>query len=198
MAVQLKRALTIGILAVSLGLSACVPLVVVGGVAMGAWIGSDPRPTKTITEDTSLGANISAKIIDEFKERAHVNVNTFNGQVLLTGEVPDAAAKARVEQLARSFSQTTRVFNDVVQAPPSSMADRLNDSQLSTRVKTAMLTNGGDAQAVHIQVITDRKVVYLLGMSSPQLADRAAQIAASVSGVERVVKLVQPLAPLPQ
>lgn len=192
----MKRLITAALLVSSL--SACVPLVVAGGVAVGAWIGSDPRPSLTIKQDTTLGANISARLVDEWKERAHVTVNTFNGQVLLTGEVPDAAAKARAEEIARSFAQTKRVFNELYVGPVSTTSERLNDTQLTTRVKSALLTAAGDASAVHLQVITERSTVYLLGMSQPALADKAANLAASVSGVSRVVKLVQPLQPLPQ
>lgn len=194
----MKRLLSTALLAASLGLSACVPLVVVGGVAVGAWFGSDPRPTASIKKDTELGANIDAKIRDEWHEKVHVSVNTFNGQVLLTGEVPDAASKAKAEQFARSFADTKRVYNDLYVGALSTTGERFNDTQLTTRVKSALLASGGDLAAVHIQVITDRTVVYLLGMSPPALADKAANIAASVSGVSRVVKLVQPLQALPQ
>jgi osmotically-inducible protein OsmY len=188
----MKRVVSAAIIAASLGLSACVPLVVVGGVAVGAWLGSDPRPSLTIKDDTELSANVSAKMIDEWKDKAHVSVNAFNGVVLLTGEVPDDAAKARAEQLARSFPKTRQVYNELVPGPVSSTTDRLNDTQLTTRVKSAILTTGGDASNIHVQVITERSVVYLLGMSQPHLADKVANIAASVSGVARVVKLVQP------
>lgn len=192
----MKRLVTAAALIASL--SACVPLVVAGGVAVGAWIGSDPRPTLSIKQDVTLGANIDAKIRDQWRDQVHISVNTFNGLVLLTGEVPDAATKAQAEQFARSFSQTKRVYNDLFVGPLSTTAQRLNDTQLTTRVKSALLASGGDPSAVHIQVITDRTVVYLLGMSTPALADKAASIAASVSGVSRVVKLVQPLSSLPQ
>ncbi|WP_373976166.1 BON domain-containing protein [Chitinibacter sp. SCUT-21] len=194
----MKRVVTAAILAASVGLSACVPLMVVGGVAVGAWIGSDPRPTVSIKNDTKLGADIDAKIRDEWRDQVHISVNTFNGQVLLTGEVPSADIKAKAEQIARSFSETKRVHNDLFIGPLSTTTERLNDTQLTTRVKSVLLASGGDPAAVHLQVITDRSVVYLLGMSSPALADKAANIAASVSGVARVVKLVQPVQALPQ
>ena len=70
----MKRIVLVSALVLSMGLSACVPLVVAGGVAVGAWIGSDPRKTVLIKNDTELAANISAKIIDQWKEQAHVNV----------------------------------------------------------------------------------------------------------------------------
>ncbi|QZA78196.1 BON domain-containing protein [Deefgea tanakiae] len=186
----MKRTLVLSALMLSLGLSACVPLVVVGGVAIGAWIGSDPRKTAMIKEDTSLGANISAKIIDEWKELAHVNVNTFNGVVLLTGELPNVEAQNKAVVMAKSFPQTRKVYNETVVAPPSSAVDRMNDSQITTRVKSAVMLQVKDGASVHVQVITERGVVYLLGVATPEIANQIATVAASTSGVLQVVKLV--------
>ena len=173
-------------------LSACVPLVFVGGAAMGMWVGSDPRRPEIIKSDFDLDAQIEAKITDTYKERAHVNVSVFNDLVLLTGEVPDEAAKQQVEQFAgQMWRKPRRIYNEIVIAAPSSGADRLNDSQLSARVKTAVLAEAGDASAVHIMVVTERQVVYLMGVSKPALIERAARAASKVGGVKQVVKLVE-------
>ena len=188
----MKRALLISALLLSMGLSACVPLVVVGGVAVGAWIGSDPRKTMLIKADTDLAANISAKIIDQWKELAHVNVDTFNGAVLLTGELPSVEAQQQATQIAKSFAHTRKVHNETVVAPRSSAVDRMNDSQLTTRVKSAVLLEVKDGASVHVQVVTERGVVYLLGLATPEIGNQIANIAASVSGVKQVVKLMEP------
>ncbi|WP_027469125.1 BON domain-containing protein [Deefgea rivuli] len=188
----MKRAVVISALLLSMGLSACVPLVVVGGVAVGAWIGSDPRKTMLIKSDTDLAANISAKIIDQWKELAHVNVDTFNGAVLLTGELPSAEAQQKATEIAKSFPQTRKVHNETVVGPKSSAIDRMNDSQLTTRVKSAVLLEVKDGASVHVQVVTERGVVYLLGVASPEIGNQIANIAASVSGVKQVVKLIEP------
>ncbi|QKJ65616.1 BON domain-containing protein [Deefgea piscis] len=188
----MKGRITAAILVASLGLSACVPLVVVSGIAVGAWIGSDPRKTVMIKDDADLSANISAKIIDRWKELAHVNVDTFNGAVLLVGELPSAAAQQEATTIAKSFPKTRKVYNETVVAPPSSAMDRLNDSQLTARVKSAVMLQVPDGASVHVQIVTERKVVYLLGLASPQIANQIANIAASVSGVAQVVKLIEP------
>ncbi|WP_043649319.1 BON domain-containing protein [Chitinilyticum litopenaei] len=187
----MRRALLPALLASLIGLSGCVPLLVVGGVAVGAWIGSDPRKTVQIERDTSSGAEISARIIDTFKEKAHVNVTVYNGIALLTGEVPDDAARGTVEQLARKESRVRQVINETVIAPPSSAADRLNDSQLTTRVKSAILAGAGESQSVHILVVTERRVVYLMGLSTPELGNKAGILASKVGGVQQVVKLLE-------
>ncbi len=188
----MKRSVVLSALMLSLGLSACVPLVVVGGVAIGAWIGSDPRKTAMIKEDTSLGANISAKVVDQWKELAHVNVNTFNGVVLLTGELPSVEAQQKAASIAKSFAQTRKLHDETVLAPPSSAVDRMNDTQLTTRVKSAVMLQVPDGASVHVQVITERGVVYLLGVATPEVANQIANVAASTSGVRQVVKLVEP------
>lgn len=173
-------------------LSACVPLVFVGGAAMGLWVGSDPRRPEVIKADFDLDAQLEAKIIDTYKERAHVNVSVYNDLVLLTGEVPDEAAKEQVGLFAGQMKQKPRkVYNEVVVALPSSGMNRLNDSQISARVKTAVLAEAGDSSAVHILVVTERQVVYLMGVSKPEIIERAARAASRVNGVKQVVKLVE-------
>jgi len=173
-------------------LSACVPIIFVGGAAMGMWVGSDPRRPDVIKSDFDLDAQLEAKIIDTYKERAHVNVHVFNDVVLLTGEVPDQAAKQQIEQFAGQMNKKPRmVYNEVVIALPSSTSNKFNDSQITTRVKTAVLAEAGDSSAVHIMVTTERQVVYLMGVSKPGIIDRAAAAASKVGGVKQVVKLVE-------
>lgn len=173
-------------------LTACVPLVFVGGAAVGMWIGSDPRRPETIKTDFDMDAQLEARISETYKERAHVNVNVFNDLVLLTGEVPDAKARQQIEQFAWELARKPRkVYNETVVAAPSASMDRLNDSQISARVKTAVLAEAGDATAVHILVTTERQVVYLMGIAKVDLIERAAVAASKVNGVRQVVKLVE-------
>ncbi len=173
-------------------LSACVPLVFVGGAAVGLWVGSDPRKPEVIKTDFDMDAQLEAKISETFKERAHVNVNVFNDLVLLTGELPDAKARDQVEAFAWSLPRKPRkIYNETIVAVPSSAMNRLNDSQISARVKTAILAEAGDASAVHILVTTERQVVYLMGIAKADLIERAAIAASKVSGVVQVVKLAE-------
>lgn len=183
-----------GILALVLGAQGCA-LVLVGGAAAGAvWVGSDPRTAEVIQRDFELRSQIDERIVDVFKERAHVNVNVYNGIVLLTGEVPGEAGRRQIEEIAgQQKLQPAHVHNETVIAATSSLADRANDGQITTRVRGQILADARSAP--HVLVVTERRVVYLMGMIGKDVADRAARSASVVPGVKQVVKLVEPLAP---
>ena len=175
----------------SLTLSGCV-LFVVGGAAVGLWIGSDPRSAEVINSDFDFGKKLEARINDVYKTRAHVNVHIFNGLVLMTGEVPDDAAKQQITKFAEQMQPAPRaVYNEAVIAPPAALTLQLQDGTLSTQVKTAILSKTGNAKSVHIQVITERQVVYLMGIAPAHLIEEAAMAASKVRGVQKVVKLIE-------
>lgn len=181
----------LAVLLASLSLSGCV-LFVVGGAAMGLWIGSDPRGADIINSDFDLGKKLEAKISDIYKTRAHVNVNVFNGLVLMTGEVPDAGAKQQVGVFAEQMQPAPRaVYNEVAIAQPSTVSLQLQDNTIAAEVKRAILAETGSVSSLHIQVIVERQVVYLMGLSQTDLIDRAATAASKVRGVQQVVKLVE-------
>ena len=99
--------------------------------------------------------------------------------------------KARIEQIAKGKPGVRRVYNELVVGPVSSVSQRLNDTQLSARVKTAVVGEIGDLGSVHLMVVTERQVVYLLGISKPDIVDRAARAASLVNGVQQVVKMAE-------
>lgn len=188
-----KHILVLILLSVTV-LSGCIPFMVAGGTAIGAWIGSDPRKSETIKMDFDLGAEISGKIIDAYKGAAHVNVNVFNGLVLLTGEVSTEAALRHISQIASGKYKgykARKVLNECIVAPTSSLLERANDSQITARVKTSILAQADDASSIHIMVTTEHKVVYLMGIAKPEVADQAAISASKVGGVLKVVKLFE-------
>jgi osmotically-inducible protein OsmY len=75
--------------------------------------------------------------------------------------------------------------------PPSALTERTNDAYLTSVVKTRFLEASDKFSATHVKVVTDRKVVYLLGIVKRAEADAAAAIAASTKGVVRVVKVFE-------
>jgi osmotically-inducible protein OsmY len=75
--------------ALAAGLSACAPLVV-GGAVVGTMMAVDRRTTGTQVEDEGIELRAANRIRELLGDRAHVNVTSFNRQVLLTGEVPTA------------------------------------------------------------------------------------------------------------
>ena len=84
-----QRLLTTLTLSACLGaaLSACAPMMV-GGFAMGALMATDRRTAGTQVEDEGIELRGAGRIRDSLGERGHVNITSYNRQVLLSGEVP--------------------------------------------------------------------------------------------------------------
>jgi osmotically-inducible protein OsmY len=122
----------------------------------------------------------------------HVNVTSYNGIVLLTGEVPTPDIVASIGDVARTTAKVRVVHNEIVVAAASPLGSRSNDSYITSKVKTRFVEKN-KFSATHVKVVTDRQVVYLMGLVKRDEADNAAQIASTTEGVLRVVKLFEPI-----
>ena len=119
-----------------------------------------------------------------------MSATSYNKVVLLSGEVPDEAMRARVEQQVRSIEGVRSVVNELAILAPSSLTARSNDSLLTSKVK-ATLVDAKDIQASAIKVVTERGTVYLMGVVTEREAVRASDLARSVSGVQKVVRVFE-------
>lgn len=169
---------------------ACLPLVAAGGVAAGAFVGSDPRTAETIKNDTKLYGQINKQIGDAYPNGIHVTVTVLEGKVLYTGEVPNEAAYRRITDIAKKQALTQAVYNQTRIGPATGLGNRAHDSGITTRVKTALLASGF-SQSIHIKVLTERGTVYLIGKVPHNIADKAADTASKVQGVEKVVRFFE-------
>jgi osmotically-inducible protein OsmY len=169
-------------------LSGCVAAVV-GGAGTAAVIGEDRRTVGTVTEDQGIEFKAESRIRDKYKD-AHINLTSYSRMVLITGEVPDAAAKADVEKIVRAVENVRGIYNEVAVGPISPLSARTNDSYITSKVK-ARFVDQRKFNAIHVKVVTEADVVYLLGLVKRKEADDAVEIARTTSGVKRVVKLFE-------
>src|SRR6185503_15885759 len=130
------------------------------------------------------------RIRARYKDAAHVNVTSFNAMVLVTGEVPDAQAKAEVERLARGVEHVRGVYNETLVAGVTSFTARSNDSIITSKVK-ARFVDSNKLNALHVKVVTENAAVYLMGLAKKQEAADATEIARTTSGVQKVVRLFE-------
>ena len=169
-------------------LGGCVAAVV-GGAATGVVVSEDRRTVGTVTEDQGIELKAVNRITDKYKD-AHINATSFNRMVLVTGEVPDAAAKAAVEKIVQAIENVRGVYNEVTVGPVTALSARTNDSFITSKVK-ARFVDERKFNAVHVKVVTEASVVYLLGLVKRKEAEDAVEIARTTSGVKRVVKLFE-------
>lgn len=170
-------------------LAGCVPLVV-GGAAMGAAATMDRRTLGAQTEDKSITVKAEVQVPKIVGSAGHVNIASFNRKVLLTGEVRDEAMKEAVEREVRGIENVVTVINELVIAGPSSYTSRSSDALITANVKGS-LVEMKTISATSFKVVTERGTVYLMGRVTQREGDLAANIAKSVSGVQRVVKIFE-------
>jgi osmotically-inducible protein OsmY len=171
-------------------LAACAPLVIGGGAVMGAMVAVDRRTTGTQVEDEGIEMRTASRIRESLSENAHVNVTSYNRQVLLTGEVPSAADSQKAEQIALAVENVRSVVNDLGVMPGSSLTQRSKDTFITGKVR-ASLVDAKDLSANAFKVVTERNVVYLMGRVTPREAKRSAEIARGVDGVSKVVRVFE-------
>jgi len=174
----------------SMLLSGCVPLLVAGAVGGTALVATDRRSVGAQADDEAIELKIGNNIGTGYGDRVHVNVTSYNGIVLLTGEVPAPELVTTITQIARTTAKVRTVHNELTVGPVSSVGSRTNDSYITSKVK-ARFVEANKFAPNHVKVVTERQVVYLMGLVRHDEADTAAQIAATTSGVVRVVKLFE-------
>jgi osmotically-inducible protein OsmY len=171
------------------GLSACVPLMM-GGAAMTGLVATDRRTSGAQLEDEGIELRATSRIHEAMGERGHVNVTSYNRQVLLTGEVPSEQDKQNVEQMASRVPNVKAIVNELAVLGNSTLAARSSDTLVTGKVK-ASLVDAKDLYANAFKVVTERGTVYLLGRVTPREAERATAITRSVGGVQRVVRVFE-------
>lgn len=176
-------------LALSFLLSGC-PAVVVGGVGAGVAAAEDRRTLATQAEDEGIELKTASRANDAHKDGVHLNVTSFNRMVLLTGEVPNEKVKQGIERIARSVENVRGVTSELVVSPPTSLSSRANDTYVTSKVKARFV----DAQrfnALHVKVVTENSVAYLIGLVKRQEAKDAAELARTTQGVKKVVTVFE-------
>lgn len=185
-----RRAATLaaGLLAAAL-LAGCAPLLIGGAVVGGGMVVTDRRTAGAQLEDQGIEFRAGARV-RELATLGQISVHSYNRVALLTGEVPSAAERRRVEEAVAQVENVRGVVNELVVADNSPLSSRTADSLLATRVK-ATLVDAKDLQSNAFRVVAERRVVFLMGRVTQREADRAAELASRVNGVERVVKVLE-------
>ena len=189
--VRFKR-LTLAIATATLlggSLTACFPLVV-GGVAGGALVATDRRTSGAQLEDEGIELRATSRIRSNVGERVHVNLTSYNRQVLLTGEVPNAQDKQLVEQIVARVENVSSVVNELAVMGNSTLTQRSSDVLVTGRVK-AMLVDARDLSSNAFKVITERGTTYLMGRVTQREADRATEVVRSTPGVQKVIRIFE-------
>lgn len=175
--------------AMTAGLSACAPLVV-GGAVMGSLVATDRRTSGTQLEDEGIELRAASRIRDNLGERGHVNVTSYNRQVLLTGEVPNAQDRQMVERVVAKVENVRSIVNELAILGNTTLTQRSNDAYITGKVKAGMVDTK-DLFANAFKVVTERSTTYLMGRVTQREANLASDVARSTTGVQKVVRVLE-------
>ena len=171
-------------------LTACVPLVIGGAMVGGTMVAIDRRTSGAQLEDEGIELRAASRIRTNVGDRVHVNVTSYNRQVLVTGEVPNEQDKLLVGQIVSKVENVGSVVNELAVLGISTLAQRSSDVLVTGRIK-ASLIDSKDLISNAFKVVTERGTTYLMGRVTAREADRATAIARSTSGVQKVVRVFE-------
>lgn len=167
----------------------CAPLVL-GGAVMGGLVAADRRTSGAQLEDQAIELKSTNRVSAVVGDRGHINVTSYNRMVLVTGEVATDADKGAVEQAIGQIENVRSIVNELAVMAPTSIGSRSNDVVLTSKVK-ASLIDAKDLQANAFKVVTERQQVFLMGRVTEREAARASDVASSISGVQKVIRVFE-------
>lgn len=176
-------------LVLTASLGACAP-VMLGGAVMGTLMATDRRTAGTQVEDEGIELRGASRIREKLGERGHVNLTSYNRQVLLTGEVPSAQDKQLVEQVMSTVENVRSIVNELGVMENSSLSQRSSDTLVTGKIK-ATLVDAQDLFANAFKVVTERGTVYLMGRVTQREANRATDMVRTIDGVKKVVRVME-------
>ena len=138
--------------------------------------------------ETKAKVNITAA--SEGFGEAHLSIVSYNGFVLLVGQVPSGELKSLATDVVKKIEDVRRIYNEIEIGEATGAGTRTNDTWITTQVKSKLLTSS-DTPGRRVKVVTENSVVYLMGLLTEAEADRVALEAAEVTGAERVVQLFE-------
>ena len=173
-------------------LSGCVTALVAGAAITTIDILHDRRTAGEYIDDAAIeltAFNIT-RGNKEISSQTHIKTQSWNGILLVTGEVDNEEIKHVFLPKLSNIQGVRQVVDETTVIGKSKLLTRANDSWIATRVKSLLVLKTG-LTANRIKIVTTRRSVYLMGIVTQKEADRATELARTIKGVVRVVKVFE-------
>jgi osmotically-inducible protein OsmY len=174
----------------ALALGACAPVIMGGAMLGGGLVATDRRTSGIQLEDEGIELRSGARLREAIGDRGHLNITSYNRQVLVTGEVPTEQDKQKVSDIVSRVENVRAVVNELAVMPNTSLTDRSSDVLITGRAR-ASLVDARDLFANAFKVVTERGTVHLLGRVTQREANRATELVRTIPGVKRVVRVFE-------
>lgn len=169
-------------------LSGCAPLLIGSATVAGASVAADRRSSGAVANDNVIEAKAAMHLSQASFPSSHITVTSYEGNVLLSGEIGTAEEKEKATEIAKSVNEVNRVYNELAVMKSVSFTTRMNDSITASKIRAALLDNP-KVTITAVKVVVDRGIAYLLGSVTEAEGQAIAKIASKVKGVSKVVTL---------
>ena len=186
---------TLASLLIVTSLQGCAP-VLVAGAATGALVAHDRRSAGTILDDQTSERKINSAIQQDTKlmKNSRIKATVFNGVALLVGQVPSEQHRKRAAAHARQNMKVKQVNNEIKITEAIGLKVQNNDIALTFKAKSSLLSTKG-VSSTYVKVISERGVVYLMGLVTREEGNAAAKTVQHVKGVQGIVKVFEYIEP---
>lgn len=158
------------------------------------------EPVQISTNKRSLGTRLDDERLETYArvnilkadpafEHARINIDSFNGLVLLTGQVPSEQLRQLAGSTVGAINSVRQVHNELLVGPPARFGSQSLDAWITTKIKSRLIASSIQSRRIHI--ITEAQTVFLMGLVSRYEADRATEVARTSDGVQKVVKVFE-------
>ena len=159
---------------------------------------NSPPPAETgqaagPVDDAAIERSIGVGLADAggLLSDAHINVHSFNGVVLLTGQVPSPEAREEATRLvAFAAADVRRIVNELEVAEQMNSSSEAADAELA-RSLNQQIQSDLAIDADQMRVVVENGTVYLMGTLPRDQAQAAATLASTQRGVESVRTLFE-------
>ena len=184
------RLLLIGVASLVL-LQGCAG-VFIAGAATTASVANDRRTVGSVLDDQSIELKAANAIASrkDMDKASRISATSVNGKVLLVGQTPYSQYSRDAEKLVAKISGVRQVYNELRIRKPIGFGDQSNDSWITSKIKSTMLTTEG-IDSTHFKVVTENGEVFLMGLVTRSEADKAVDLARHVAGVKKVIKVFE-------
>ncbi len=173
-------------------LAACSPSgMVVGAGATAGVAASEERGLKGAGNDALIRVEINkAWITEDFDTFNRLNLQIYEGRVLISGRVPNQANADRAIELAWRAEDVREVINEIEIAEGGGLDDFANDALINARLDPELLFDS-KISSINYSTRSVAGTVYLLGVAQDRKElDRVFRVTRSIPNVKRVVSHV--------
>lgn len=153
------------------------------------------RTSGMMVEDRALQNGIQDQLVrhDARFRDANIRIHSYNGIVLITGQVPSHELKDKVLEVATQARHARHVHNQLSVSANARSGDRARDTWNVARARTALmrykLSNEDAVDPSRISIVSEMGDIFVMGIVTRSEADQVTRVLQGLDGISRIARV---------